>query len=92
MGDIRNLLSVKERWNRDMRAAMPQWVNDIKPCRVAKTGVGAQLSFVCRCTVTPDKPHGKTVQVPVRTAVASGHHTIVRKSGADVKNHARVEA
>ena len=64
--DIRQLLSTEERWKRDMKSAMPQWVNDIAPCRVAKTKVGAQLTFVCRCSVTPDTPQGKAAQVPVR--------------------------
>ena len=42
-------------------------VDDHKQCSAAiKKGVGAQLSFVCRCSVTLDRTQGRTVQVPVR--------------------------
>ena len=45
---------------------MPQWVDDIAQCKVSRTKIGAQLSFVCRCSFTPGTPQGKSVQVPAR--------------------------
>ena len=69
MKDIRKALTEQpaERWKKDMAAAMPQWVNDYRQCSAAiKKGVGGQLSFVCRCSVTAERPQGKAVQVPVR--------------------------
>ena len=66
--DIRKALqqAPKDRWKAEMAAPMPEWVNSFKPCSVTPTAVGACLSFVCRCTVTADKPRGKTVQVHAR--------------------------
>ena len=70
MKDIRRALSesAHDRWVKGMKSALPVWVNDIRPCSVNATAVGAQLSFVCHCSVTKERPKGKAVQVPVRWA------------------------
>ena len=61
--------TVEERWQREMKAALPPWIDAIKPATVSRTSIGVQLTVHCHCIRRQHR------QVAVRCAPAASQFT-----------------
>jgi hypothetical protein len=44
-----HLESKEDRWQRQMRATLPAWIDAVQPATVRRTTIGVQLSVRCHC-------------------------------------------